>query len=80
MNLHEDALARHQRGVLRGLGPAMVAEGFYLAGGTAVAIQLGHRRSVDFDWFTPRESWDALMLARRLLDRGIDLAAEEIAT
>lgn len=26
---------------------------FYLAGGTAVALQLGHRISVDFDLFTP---------------------------
>jgi hypothetical protein len=24
----------------------------YLAGGTSVALYLGHRRSVDFDWFT----------------------------
>ncbi len=27
---------------------------FYLAGGTAIALQLGHRRSIDFDLFTPR--------------------------
>jgi len=26
---------------------------FYMAGGTAVAIHLGHRRSIDFDLFTP---------------------------
>ena len=25
----------------------------YLAGGTALALQLGHRESIDFDWFTP---------------------------
>jgi hypothetical protein len=28
--------------------------GAYLAGGLAAALQLGHRRSNDFDWFTPR--------------------------
>lgn len=28
---------------------------FYLAGGTALALQLGHRRSVDIDLFTNRE-------------------------
>ena len=27
--------------------------GFYLAGGTALALQIGHRVSVDFDLFTP---------------------------
>ncbi|NBQ47207.1 MAG: hypothetical protein EBU33_01940, partial [Sphingobacteriia bacterium] len=32
------------------LGPAATAEGFHLIGGTAVAIHLGHRQSVDFDW------------------------------
>lgn len=28
---------------------------FYLAGGTALALQLGHRDSVDFDFFTSRD-------------------------
>jgi len=28
-------------------------EGFYLAGGTALALQVGHRVSVDFDLFSP---------------------------
>lgn len=29
--------------------------GFYLAGGTALAIQLGHRRSIDFDLFSNKK-------------------------
>lgn len=28
-------------------------EAFYLAGGTGLALQLGHRQSVDFDFFAP---------------------------
>jgi len=28
-------------------------EGYYLAGGTALALQIGHRVSTDLDWFTP---------------------------
>jgi hypothetical protein len=28
-------------------------EGYYLAGGTALALQIGHRISTDLDWFTP---------------------------
>ena len=32
-------------------GPAK-AWGAYLAGGLAIALQLGHRVSADFDWFT----------------------------
>ncbi|MEW6624766.1 MAG: nucleotidyl transferase AbiEii/AbiGii toxin family protein [Bacillota bacterium] len=27
----------------------------YLAGGTALALMIGHRESYDFDWFTPKE-------------------------
>jgi len=29
-----------------------ILQGFYLAGGTALALQLGHRISIDFDFFT----------------------------
>lgn len=29
---------------------------FTLAGGTALALQLGHRISVDFDWFWPEDA------------------------
>lgn len=36
--------------------------GFYLAGGTGLALQLGHRRSEDFDFFSPEPfSTDALL-------------------
>lgn len=30
-------------------------KGAYLGGGTAIALQIGHRQSVDLDWFTPYE-------------------------
>ena len=29
-------------------------DNFYLAGGTALALQIGHRKSEDFDWFTEK--------------------------
>ena len=28
---------------------------FYLAGGTAIALQIGHRKSVDFDLFSAKK-------------------------
>jgi len=31
------------------------ARDFYLAGGTAIALQIGHRRSIDFDLFTNQD-------------------------
>lgn len=38
---------------------------FYLAGGTALALQIGHRESVDFDFFSPY-SFDTEMMIKRL--------------
>lgn len=39
---------------------------FYLGGGTAVALHLGHRKSEDFDWFSPVEPEDAVDWAAEL--------------
>jgi len=38
---------------------------FYLAGGTALAFQIGHRESVDFDFFSPRP-FDTEVMMKRL--------------
>jgi hypothetical protein len=40
---------------------------FYLAGGTGLALQLGHRRSLDLDFFNG-EDFDEAYLAQRLQD------------
>lgn len=42
----------------------------YLAGGTALALQVGHRESVDLDFFTPREKFDEVALERELITTG----------
>lgn len=52
--IHAEVLPDEQVACLRGLAPAAMSLGLYLAGGTAVALHVGHRRSVDFDWFAPR--------------------------
>lgn len=77
MRLHEEALAAAQRRVLRRLGGATTPRGFYLGGGTAVALQLGHRRSVDFDWFSAVALGDALTLARSLEADGLRVRVEQ---
>ena len=59
---HESILTDVQKRVLRAVGPFARRAGFYLAGGTAVALRFGHRRSEDFDWFAPALSRpDALL-------------------
>ncbi|OGZ64374.1 MAG: hypothetical protein A2402_03135 [Candidatus Staskawiczbacteria bacterium RIFOXYC1_FULL_37_43] len=38
--------------------PFFAQNGWYLAGGTALSIQKGHRSSIDLDFFTPKKSFD----------------------
>ena len=49
--MHTDILTTTQLAVLDGLKPIPAVHEFYLAGGTALALRHGHRRSVDFDFF-----------------------------
>lgn len=46
--------ARTKR-VLESLGETDFIKDFYLAGGTAMALQIGHRKSIDLDWFSKKE-------------------------
>jgi len=50
---HYDILPPEQMALLPRLGPTRRL-GYTLYGGTAIALQLGHRESVDFDFFTHR--------------------------
>ena len=75
MSWHPEILGQRQKRVLKLFGPAFSERGFFLVGGTAVALQLGHRRSVDFDWFT-RDAFDPLTLAQELRDGGIPFVTE----
>jgi len=40
------------------IGQQPFLDRFYLAGGTALALQIGHRRSVDFDFFSATDELD----------------------
>lgn len=44
--------------------------GWYLAGGTALALQVGHRQSVDLDFFTAKKSFRELEVERALQNTG----------
>jgi predicted nucleotidyltransferase component of viral defense system len=41
--------------------------GLYLAGGTALALQVGHRQSVDLDFFTKKSFFDNKAIERKLI-------------
>ena len=48
---HTEILNEKQQQVLPQLATALAETEYYLAGGTGLALQIGHRSSVDFDWF-----------------------------
>ncbi len=73
-SFHESSLTARVRRALRAVAPFACHHGFYLAGGTAVALHLGHRRSIDLDWFRVEPLPDPLQLAHSLIDH-LDSAA-----
>lgn len=52
--MHLNCLPSDVRGLLKDLSGIVHAHDFILAGDTALALQLGHRLSVDLDFFTAR--------------------------
>lgn len=80
MKYSTDGLPKKQISVLKSLGVQMSAMGFYLAGGTALAIHLSHRISVDLDWFTPNSFTDGMILAQSLRNSNIDLDVEQVSS
>lgn len=60
MDLYPNILNKSQKLVLDKLG-FLKPHQFYLGGGTALALQLGHRTSLDFDFYSPEKFvWKAL--------------------
>lgn len=53
LTLHWEALPTAVAAAFRSVSAALGDSDFYLAGGTALALQEGHRRSVDLDLFSP---------------------------
>jgi hypothetical protein len=55
---HWEAVTREARQLLAILGQLPLLRPFYLAGGTALALRLGHRLSLDLDLFADIETLD----------------------
>jgi len=79
VKLHREAISAEQEEVLRGLGPVMEGLSFYLGGGTAVALHLGHRRSLDLDWFTHGTIGDSMVLASEISRGALSLESTSAA-
>ncbi len=76
---HEEVLTARMRSALRRLAPVAQQNGFYLAGGTAVALLLGHRRSVDLDWFCQEPLIDPALFGRSFTEQGMSVQIIQIA-
>lgn len=50
--MFKESINQKTRPVLEKISQSDLVERFYLAGGTALAIALGHRESIDLDWFS----------------------------
>jgi Nucleotidyl transferase AbiEii toxin, Type IV TA system len=78
---HLEALTTAQRRILRACSKPTQAWGAYLAGGAAIALSFGHRRSDDFDWFGPRAVPPAELLEDvRTLGRTVEVDQNDEGT
>lgn len=53
--MFEQTISKQTKQSLEVIGSLPLANQFYLAGGTALALQLGHRTSLDLDFFSPKK-------------------------
>jgi len=77
---HEEVLDEAVEQTLKELLRAGVLECFYLAGGTGLALHLGHRRSADFDFFKTEAFEEETLLERLKQIPGLALVAKGAAT
>jgi hypothetical protein len=66
--------------IMRGLRRQSALDGFYLAGGTALALHIGHRRSVDLDFFSPATIDGDGLLAKVQALPGVQVVTRAIDT
>ncbi|NCA93844.1 MAG: hypothetical protein EOM84_01565 [Sphingobacteriia bacterium] len=67
--MHSQAIDPQTKRVLDKIVSAGISAQFYLAGGTALAIQLGHRKSIDLDFFS-RDDFSIEKLKKELSSLG----------
>jgi predicted nucleotidyltransferase component of viral defense system len=61
---HTEVMTAEAADLLRDLGARDYMRAFYLAGGTALALHLGHRKSVDLDFFSEQTVNEDMLLSK----------------
>ena len=73
--MFEQVLPKAAQNALAVLGKSKLLKNSYLAGGTGLALQIGHRVSIDLDFFT-RQKFNARAMMRALADLPLDFQLE----
>jgi predicted nucleotidyltransferase component of viral defense system len=74
--LHWNTITENMRQILVGFFQSESGSRFYLAGGTALSLQIGHRLSVDLDFFSPTEDIPSI---RGQLEKSLSLFQSTLA-
>jgi predicted nucleotidyltransferase len=79
--MFEESLYPKTKQVLAKLSKTVLMKDFYLAGGTALALQIGHRKSIDLDFFTSSNSFPSFdSLLNKLKEFNPDTIAQSEGT
>lgn len=77
-SIHLDILDKDRQEILQKILP--FTEGFILGGGTALALQLNHRKSFDFDFFSstpiPKELLEKISRSIKIANVTVDMTGE----
>jgi len=63
--LYTETVEPNTLGLLKDLSKETILKNFVLVGGTALALQIGHRKSIDLDFFSPN-TFDSQVLLNKL--------------
>lgn len=76
---HPEILTDAGRDLLPSLAQVKELEDFYLVGGTALSLYLGHRESIDFDFFTKTNFRNHYITSFRKISENTELSDSEIS-
>src|SRR3989344_3510692 len=76
--MFEEVLPGNSKNILAILGGSDILKEAYLAGGTALALHIGHRISVDFDFFA-REEFNENFFIQKLAELPLNFRLEKVA-
>lgn len=78
--MYSETINSKTKRVLEKIGNSLLARDFYLAGGTALALQFGHRQSIDLDWFSEQDFLNEKIKKNLALLGNFKLLSEEKGT